>query len=86
MRGLNVPRDAVRVAELEAFPEAIRRQLAEASGSDAHTVQARLAVERSYDWRAIGERVLPRLDDVLLGRRERGQRGSVTARRPTPSR
>ena len=75
MRGLNVPRDAVRVAELDAFPEAIRRQLAEASGSDAHTVQARLAVERSYDWRAIGQRVLPRLDDVLLGVRERVSAG-----------
>lgn len=76
MRGLKVPTEAVRVAELDDFPEAIRLQLAAASVSGTHTVKARLAVERSYDWRAIGERVLPRLDDVLLGvPRRTGARG-----------
>lgn len=65
MRGLNVPRDCVRVADIETFGEAIHRELAEADAAEERTVRARIAVERLYDWAAIARRIAPRLLESL---------------------
>jgi glycosyltransferase involved in cell wall biosynthesis len=65
MRGLNVPRDCIRAADIEVFGEAIRRELAEADAAEERTVRARIAVERLYDWAAIARRIAPRLLESL---------------------
>ncbi|NTW38277.1 MAG: glycosyltransferase [Cellulomonadaceae bacterium] len=57
VRGLEVPRGSVRVSELVDFPSAIREELAAAASADTRTVPARLAMQKSYDWRAIAASV-----------------------------
>ncbi len=65
LRGLAVEPAHVRVATVSAFAEAIRAELADAKGARSRTAAARRAVEQTYDWGAIGRRVLPSLVAVL---------------------
>lgn len=61
LRGLSVPHECVRVAAIESFGAAIRRELAEADSSFGRTVIGRLVVEQTYDWGELGRRLAPRL-------------------------
>ena len=77
MRGLDVPRECVRVASIEAFGAAIRRELAEADNALERTVLGRRAVELAYDWHAVGRKLIPRLEQALDMAQHGGARSPV---------
>lgn len=73
IRGLHVPRGCVRVATIETFAAAIRRELAEDDAAVERTIRGRRAVERTYDWHAVGRRVIPRLEALVVSHPEEGR-------------
>jgi len=62
MRGLRHPHECVRVATIETFAAAIRRDLSEADAAVERTIGDRRAVEQSYDRHAVRRSVVPRLE------------------------
>jgi FkbM family methyltransferase len=65
MRGLHVPQECVRVASIETFGAAIRRELAEADTALGRTIIGRRVVELAYDWHEVGSQLIPRLERAL---------------------
>jgi len=80
MRGLHVPQECVRVASIETFGAAIRRELAEADTALERTVIGRRVVELAYDWHEVGSQLIPRLEQAL----DLAQCGSITSSLAVP--